>query len=319
MSFENKSIFFFGDSNTNVGTYISYLREYFLDKKAKVHFFNNGIGGARIDMLPNIIEEELDYFKPDYAVLSYGVNDLGIWFYGKDRVLDDEDKLEIERRVNAYKENLEYCIKYLKDRKIIPIVFSPFCVDENITERESIATVDDNKEKAQLIDDDFYKRQSFININLGIKRLSKIAEEVAKKENVLYLDMFAKTHAMVDTECFFADGIHYTDKGHGVIAKIVLDFMGYDNNIEFNSLSSEINNLDSLEQDMRAYYFIKYNLLNEKEKKVPLNVLIEQLKEFKEKKGYCEGLNPAREEGFYRIVENYNGKVCDLNKLILSL
>ena len=133
---ENKSICFFGDSNTNEGKYISYLREFFSKNQIRVHLFNNGIGGTRIDMLKNIVEEELDMYTPDFAVLSYGTNDLGIWLYGKDRVLDEEDKLEIERRINLYAESLENMVKLLKSKNIMPIVFSPFCVNENITERE---------------------------------------------------------------------------------------------------------------------------------------------------------------------------------------
>ena len=74
-TFENKSIFFIGDSITEDGGFIQYLRAHFAATNRNIYLHNKGIPGGRMDMVQYSLDEELSSMRPDYAVVALGVND----------------------------------------------------------------------------------------------------------------------------------------------------------------------------------------------------------------------------------------------------
>ena len=318
-NFVNKSIFFFGDSITNGGAYLTQLRGYFREKKQRIAIYNKGIGGAKVEILRYCLAEELSFFKPNYAVLSYGVNDLGIWLYRSGRQLTQAEEDEKEKRVKAYSENISFAVRELKERGIAPIVCSPFCVNENIFERGNIQTVGDNKEKTTLIDDSFYKKATFKNINVGLARLQEIAKKIAKDEEVIFWDLYALTLQNVNAESFTSDGIHYANRGHCLIANGILQCMGYADCVREKYDDAVIKKIDSMEQDLRAYFFIKYNLLDCKVQNVSVEQTKALLKNFYDQNGFINGLNESRLNGFFRFAENLNENIKRLNEMINTL
>ena len=312
--FNNKSIFFFGDSITNGGAFLAQLRGYFLENNQHVAVYNKGIGGARADMLRYLLAEELSFFKPDYAVLSYGVNDLGIWLYRSGEQLSQAQEDEKEKRIEIYAESVLLAVRDLKQRVIIPIICSPFCVNKDIVEREDIQTVGDNKEKAGLIDDCFYKKDTFKNINGGLARLRECSLKIAQDEGVEFWDLLEITLRDADADCFISDGIHYTKKGHCVIANGILQCMGYLDCVREKYDYTEIKEIDIVEQDMRAYFFCKYTLLEIKDGNISVEDTKKLLKEFYDRNGYINGLNETRLNGFFRFIENIKENVAQLNK-----
>ena len=309
--FENKTLFFFGDSITNDGGFLTQMRGCLLKTENRVFLFNKGVGGARAGILRYLLEEELSFLKPDYAVLSYGVNDLGIWLYRNDRQLTEDDLLDKEKRIQEYRENVLLAVQALKRKNINPIICSPFCVNEQIVEREDIKTIGDNKEKTALIDDSFYKRATFHNINIGLGKLRDIARDIAQSEHVKFWDMYDYTLNNVSAGCFSSDGIHYTHKGNCVIANGLLSYMGFfDTSTESNN-NPVLSEISTLENDMRAYFFIKYNLLETKNESISLDETKQRLSEYYKKNGYVNGLCEERMSGFLRFVENleYNAEL----------
>lgn len=316
--FENKTIFFFGDSITSGGSFLTQLRGFFYEKGKHVAIFNKGIAGARADFFDYILGEELSFLKPDYAVLSYGVNDLGIWLYKSGRELSKEEQQEKENRIKIYSKSILSVVQELKKQGITPIICSPFCVNEDITEREDIITIGDNKEKEELIDNSFYKKSTFKNINNGLNRLREVARGISKNERVEFWDLYEITLQNVTTDCFSSDGIHYSDNGNQVIANGFLKCMGYSDSVQENYDNNEIKEINALEQDMRAYFFVKYNLLNIKEEKVSIEEIKERLQLFYKKNGYINGLNEIRWKGFFHFAENVKENIKKLNHMINS-
>ncbi len=65
-----------------------------------------------------------------------------------------------------------------------------------------------------------------------------------------------------------------------------------------------LNEIKSRELDERSYYFIKYNLLREKQKGLTREELTLAVKEWLNQNGYIWGLTQRRVDGFFRFAKN---------------
>ena len=100
--FVGKTIVLLGDSITEHGFYTYNLRSYFQGKEEKCYIFNRGTGGNRAVMAPYILSDEIRELKPDYIVISFGANDIGIWLYDARKVVSDKLLLERKLRDDEY-------------------------------------------------------------------------------------------------------------------------------------------------------------------------------------------------------------------------
>lgn len=315
--FLNKSLFVIADSNLTRPFYLEYLRAAFSATGKNVYIYNNGIPGARMDMVMNCIEEELAFVQPDYAILSFGGNDLGIWLY--DSLKPETPDIISERRLRneSYVNALKTVIEYLRGRGIEPILMTPMCYDENLIERDDIVTEKDNKEKA-LITDSFFKRATFKKINQGLSVLKELGIKTAESYGVEVWDVFSQTMARVNHGCFMDDGVHYNQAGHKIVAEIMYENM-FGENLEYFPVSEKIKELTLAEEAKRAYFFVKYNIVYLSYGKKEGQELIDTVNGFIAEKGYVEGLTPQRASGFFDFVKNPEEKQKQVIKSIDAL
>ena len=257
--FIGKTIVFLGDSNTEHGHYIKYLRAYFHGKKEKCTFFNRGTGGNRAVMAPYILDEEIKELTPDYICISFGGNDLGYWLYDARKVVTPALIAERNKRNYEFFEGYKSTVKAIKERGITPIIFSPFAKDELLFEKDDVETIADNDEKAVNMDSGFYTKKTYRNINCALRVYAEKLKELALDENLLYVPTFEKTYQnMLKYRGLFRDdGAHYSfGDGHKSIAKIILEFLGCEVPEDFKVIE-ENELLEQLIQNERHAGFIR--------------------------------------------------------------
>jgi hypothetical protein len=142
---------------------------------------------------------------------------------------------------------------------------SPYATNQRIIEKDNIQTLGDNKEKAEKLGSSFYKQESLKNVNGALRLyrdfLKKYAEE---HEGVMFFDMFEKSFdvMMNETELFNDDGVHYSEKGHKYLAKIILELFGYED-VPLEFIHGEgAEQLWQAERLDRAPKFVRFNQYN---------------------------------------------------------
>ena len=253
--FKNKTIAVIGDSITESGKQFYYLRSYFQNSNDKCYFYNRGTCGNRAVMFPYLFDDEIKELKADYVMISYGVNDLGVWLYDNLKPVTSELLLKRKVRDDEYFDSIYKSIKVVKDYGATPIVLSPFAVNEFIIEKPYIETVADNDEKEDNLKPSFYTRATFKNINMALLGYANKLKEIAFNSGAEYFPAFERTYEemLKQTKMFSDDGVHYNASiGLKFIAKIMLEYIGCTNiPIEFCSTpeNDEIERLEKLERD----------------------------------------------------------------------
>lgn len=313
-----KSVAFIGDSIIAAGGFINLLREYFLNKGIRIALFNKGVAGNRVDMVKTLISEEFCFYKPDYAAIMFGGNDLGIWLYDGNKPVTEQLLEKRKERVFNYKRGLTETIERLLSFGITPIVTSPLCYNSDIEEKEDVYTIADNSEKEDYIGDNFYTKKTFCNINEGFKVLAQEAKTVALKFGTIYWDLLDDTLKEGAPEMFYEDGMHYNIKGHELLAKIILKNLTGERFI-FTEPRESIKKIAEEEQRERAYFFVKYNRMSAYKSILCGDKLVSAVNEVIKNEGYTEGLTETRAKGFLEYAEDpvENGK--KLTEDILNL
>jgi lysophospholipase L1-like esterase len=197
-------------------------------------------------------------------VICFGANDMGIWLY--DSYVPETEELLSKRKVrdDEYILAHEILIDKFNERGIKTVIMTPYAVNSFIKESDAIYTEPDNDEKEDIIKPSFYKRKTFENINKGFMGYSKRLKELCERKGAIFWDMFGKTYEkmLVEDGLFFDDGIHYSAKGHEIIAKIILEFLGCEIPNEFirTKENDEIFELEQLERS--TGYLIRCTPLN---------------------------------------------------------
>ena len=226
--FVGKKVFFLGDSLTQHGHYLGYMRSYFQGQREKCYIFNRGIGGNTTSLAKHILGWEIGDEKPDYTFVCFGVNDMGAWLYDAQKE-ETEELLEKRRqRDEEYFAGHEAIVDELLAMGIQPVLVSPASTSETFVEKENIETLGDNKEKGDYIGPSFYTHKTFAKLNAHLAFYKEKLKEMAERKGVLFCDLFTPTNAaMWNTEGLFnEDGVHYSKKGHGVLAKAFLEYLG---------------------------------------------------------------------------------------------
>ena len=266
--FKDKKIVFLGDSIMAGGGYMHNMRAYMHDKKDRCYILNSGIGGNRADMAFDLLDVEVFADKPDYCLVCFGANDIGSWLYGANVVVDEKNLEERKTRNNNYFNGIDHICTRCKKNGVTPILMSPYATNQRIIEKDNIQTLGDNKEKAEKLGSSFYKQESLKNVNGALRLyrdfLKKYAEE---HEGVMFFDMFEKSFdvMMNETELFNDDGVHYSEKGHKYLAKIILELFGYEEvPLEFihGEGAEELWQAERLDRAPKFVRFNQYNAVN---------------------------------------------------------
>ncbi len=259
--FKNKKIAFIGDSILEHGHYTYYIRSFLHQRKDNVIIYNGGIGGMCASLVTEkCLYADALYYSPDYCMFSYGVNDLGIWFY--DSYLEQDEKVAqgINELNEQYFNGVKNIVNMLKAKGVKPILLSPMPVNELLVEKPDIPTLADNKDKGELIKPWFYKRKTFVEINKGLEKYNDFLRELALENDLIFFDVFDKLKKLSFTEqgMFGQDGIHYTEHGAKFIAKCILECIGYDEvTIDFGA-DAENDKIKKIENQDRGISFITY-------------------------------------------------------------
>ena len=263
-AFKDKKVVFLGDSGVYDGRYLHNMRAYMHDKEDRCYLINRGIGGNRADMIDCLIEDEVFSLNPDYCFICFGVNDMGAWLYDSRKEITPEILEEREKRDQSFYEGNRRFIKYCKDHGVKPVLMPAYMCNEDLAEVSGIKTLGDNKEKAQLLDSNFYKRQNLKNINDKLRVYSDFLRELAKQEKVDFIDLFEISYKTIKgrTDVWGPDAVHMTDRGHQWIAKLILEYLGYENvGLEFTH-GEGASEVWTTERRERNPYFIIYNMFN---------------------------------------------------------
>ena len=129
---DKSTVCFVGNSITQNGEYIHYIRSYYATRypARQVKMFNCGIsgdvtGGILARMQPDIMAR-----KPDYAVIMIGMNDVNRPLYdARNNGIDSIQKKKAEA-LATYKANLTKIVAYLVEKKVKVILQKPSIYDQ---------------------------------------------------------------------------------------------------------------------------------------------------------------------------------------------
>ena len=314
--FKNKKICFFGASLTSHGHFLYYIRQALKDSVDKCLVYNCGISGLRADLVyKELIEDQICEKRPDYCIVSFGANDLGIWLYDGLKTEDEEIKRQKEERNNNYFKGITNIVNILKEKGIEPVLMTPCPVNEFLIEEKNIETLADNKEKGELIGKSFYTRKTFRNINKGFTVYNEFLKDLAIKNGIMFFDNFEslKQKFFAAGNAFSKDGIHITKTGGEIYAEEVLKHLGVINP-RFKE-DKENDALHEKEQVIRQMAFVRYNCCN------PLLLKKDKVDVFEEIKNILEDKNsPSFMKNNCKVfLENYkdiDSKNIEYNTLV---
>lgn len=249
--FKGKTIAVIGDSITAHGKHFYYIRSYMQQSKDKCYLYNRGTGGNRAVMFPYLFDEEIKELKADYVMISYAGNDMGVWLYDALKPVTEELLAKRKARDDEYFESYRKSIQVVKDYGAIPIVVSPFAMDEYLVEKEYIETLADNDEKEDNIKPSFYTRATYRNLNQALKGYAEKLKVIAEEMGAEYMPAFEKTYQemLKQTGMFGQDGLHYNfEVGYKYLAKIFLEYLGCEDIPKEFVKTPENDEIEKLEQ-----------------------------------------------------------------------
>ena len=258
--FKDKVIAIFGASIDEHGYYMDNMRRFIANQTEKCYIVNRSIGGNYAMLACNMVEDEIDTLNPDVVFVHFGTNDIGVYNYNANVPETEEVIAKREASVKKYFKYMRQLVSMLKERGKEVYIMTPVCTDELIFEKDDIETVKDNVDKAKYLKSDFYCRASMRNVNNAFReQIVPELKNIAKEFSVGLIDTFSETHKeMLKGEGMFnEDGIHYSQKGHVVLAKILLNYLGYENIPDSfdikNDVCSVINRLEQLERHIQFF------------------------------------------------------------------
>lgn len=187
---KNEVICFVGDSITSDGRWIAEVYETL--KKDEIRMFNCGIAGTTTeDALSRIYNDCLN-FAPNYVVIMFGLNDIGLDLYAKQSPEAEEKKLA---NLIKYEKNITSLIEICqKTSKVILMTPTPY---DDITDEHT---------------------NNFM-ANEGVTKASQIIKELATKYQLTLVDTNKSMNYYLSTEIIGPDRIHPNAKGHHIIAQ----------------------------------------------------------------------------------------------------
>lgn len=270
--FKNKIIACVGDSNTHEGEYVYAMRAYLKTQTDKCYFLTRGIAGNRASLTKFMIDEDVLIDKPDYAIFVLGSNDVGTWLYDVDKKETEELLAQRKERINEHLECIDEMFKRCIENGITPIYCSAPPVNERLDENAQIQTVGDNKEKAELIKETFYKSENFKSVNRGLSDIENVMKKYCEDNGFEFISLFSSFHKemlLVD-DLYQQDGIHLAQKGHDITARIILKFLGYEDK---DYSYKRYNDVDELQRYENAYnsaqFFLRPTYVPENTPDVP--------------------------------------------------
>ncbi len=246
---QNDRICFFGDSITAAGGWIGEITQYFVDHypALKIGFYNCGVPGSTATEanLKDRMYFDCFQFGPKYTVIMFGMNDIGRQLYSPKCDLPDSEQLR-KQRLTDFKENMESIISRCRRYAITPILCTPTPYDE-YNEPNGSDTKSDNW-----------------FADTGIQACCRLIEDMARENDLLFIDMYAPMRAHICEDPIKFDRTHPNAFGHHLMAEAFLMGIGAKETIEpyEKCVLSPINQKRfDAEQKYRMLMFIEHNLM----------------------------------------------------------
>jgi lysophospholipase L1-like esterase/pimeloyl-ACP methyl ester carboxylesterase len=217
---DSKKIVFLGDSITAEGTFIAYMKDYFIQHlpHKMLEFINLGLSSETVSGLSepdhpfprpcvlDRLERALELSKPEWVVVCYGMND-GIYY-----PLSNE-------RFEAYRKGNLELISKIKAYGSKVIVMTPPPFDSISTQTSNL--LPEGMDKYSYLEP--YKEYSTVLQKYG-EWIKANLVGVADKVIDLYgpLSQFIIEERNQNPSFLYGDGIHPDKEGHWVIAKVLL-------------------------------------------------------------------------------------------------
>ncbi len=199
-------ICFLGDSITADGRWIAEIFDYFAKNypEKEIEFYNCGIAGScgcDADLKNRLFVDCFRHF-PKYVVIMFGMNDIGRSLYAPDCQEPDKESLKKERIEKLFAGILD-AIEKCKAVGATPILCSTTPYDEY-----------NDYEEPNLCCDS------------GLLAVADRLSVLAKKQNLLYIDMHSPLMKFMDKKPIGPDRVHPNDFGHHLIAEHFLYEIG---------------------------------------------------------------------------------------------
>jgi lysophospholipase L1-like esterase len=207
-----KTIVVFGDSTTasrgKLEIYANWLVRELPEKGIKAEIINAGIGGNTTQMAIARFEKDVLSKNPDLVVIQFGINDSAI------DVWKNPPKTESRVSKEKYIQNLEKIVETLKAQKCGVIFMTPnqMCWTQRLKE---------NYSKSPYVTDD---PDGF---NVTLREYAQAVRELAEKQKVPLVDVYAAyiAYGKVEKQSvndLLLDGMHPNDKGHRIVADLLI-------------------------------------------------------------------------------------------------
>ena len=233
-------ICFFGDSITANGMWIAETFEYLKNNypELEVRLFNCGISGSQgrfANLKDRMYCDCFNYF-PAYTVVMFGMNDIlpHLYFSGN----TEPDKVQKrEEALKDYENTLENIIELCDKNGSTPIICSPTPYDE-------------------------YNDLSGDNwtANSALFVCRDVAERVAEKHGLIFVDMHKTLMGYIDKMPVGADRIHPNEFGHHLMAEAFMTASGIKEEFEEDKqveLSEENKKRYGTEQILRRIMYVE--------------------------------------------------------------
>lgn len=231
-----KTVCFLGDSITQKGKYIEEVYEYYCrDDNAKpgLRMYNCGIPGDKtLDALARIDEDCLCY-NPDVTFVILGTNDMNLKYFP----LDEDKFASLEAGRNSlyttYRANMISIIERLKSAGSEVILMTPVPYDD--------------------VSDTTTQR------NVGIRKCGEIVREIAEIYGLDYIDMYEGMKDLKWSDYYFADMVHPSERGHHVMAQIILKHYGCVDEIDTGDYIRNFTTANAMRYEQSYHYrFVKH-------------------------------------------------------------
>ena len=231
-----KTVCFLGDSITQKGKYIQEVYEYWCtDENAQpgLRMYNCGIPGDKTaDALARIDEDCLSY-DPDVTFVMLGTNDMNKNYFP----LDADKFASFESSRNeiyaTYRANMKSIIERLTEYGSKVILMAPVPYDD--------------------VSDGTTQR------NVGIRKCGEIVRELAEEYNLDYIDMYEGMKELKWSDYYYADMVHPSERGHHVMAQIILKHYGCVEEIDTGDYIRDFTTANAMRYEKSYYYrFVKH-------------------------------------------------------------
>lgn len=208
---KNDTVCFLGDSITTHGHTIKEVVEFLVKnhKEDRVKIFNCGVpGDASCRTLKRLYEDCL-ILNPQKVVLMLGVNDIEMALYVTGKEIENVEEKK-KYYLDLYKTSMRTIIENCIDFGAEVILCTPTPIEEDKTTKKGC------------------------NEALGV--CIKFLKEIAAEKNLLFVDYNTTMTEMLYSGIIGDDGVHPTEKGHHVMAQILLKTLGYIEECDFDTM-----------------------------------------------------------------------------------